>query len=108
MVAAVEPFNATVDDIAWMSAGPQSVQVFDHDIYTVLLAADPTLIPAALQRVPPHRRPTLSPDLLGFYADHFSDHSIAVCCFDNADAQQAKPLLLRYPPLDPDRLCGCR
>ncbi len=27
-----------------------------------------------------------------------------MCCFDNADAQRAKPLLLWYQPLDPDRL----
>lgn len=104
MVAAVEPVAARVGDIAWMSAGPQPVQVFDYDVYTVLLAGDPTFILAALQHVPPHRRPDLDPDLLRFYADHFPDHTIAVCCFDNADVQQAKPLLLWYPPLDPDRL----
>ncbi|MFD7458736.1 MULTISPECIES: hypothetical protein [unclassified Streptomyces] len=104
MVAAVEPVAAGADDIAWMSAEPQPVQVFDHDVYTVLLAADPTAIPAALWQVPPHRRPNVDPDLLRFYADHFPDHTIALCCFDNADARQAKPLLLWYPPLDPDRL----
>ncbi|MFB7739041.1 hypothetical protein ACFC08_32575 [Streptomyces sp. NPDC056112] len=27
-----------------------------------------------------------------------------MCCFDNASARCAKPLLLWYPPLDPDRL----
>jgi len=90
--------------MAWMSAEPRPVQVFDHDVYTVLLAADPTMIPAALHQVPPHRRPSLAPGLLQFYADHFPDHTIAVCCFDNADAQQAKPLLLWYAPLDPDQL----
>ncbi|QNE75245.1 hypothetical protein F0344_12055 [Streptomyces finlayi] len=104
MVAAVEDVAAADDGIAWMSAEPQPVQVFDHDVYTVLLADDPTAIPAALWQVPPHRRPGLDPDLLHFYADHFPDHTIVVCCFDNADAQRAKPLLLWYPPLDPDRL----
>ncbi|MFD4977202.1 hypothetical protein [Streptomyces sp. NPDC058424] len=100
MVAAVEPLAAAADDAAWMSAGPQPVQVFDHDIYTVLLAADPTAVPAALRQVPPHRRPQLDPELLRFYAHHFPDHTIAVCCFDNTDARRAKPLLLWYPPLD--------
>ncbi|MFJ3338939.1 hypothetical protein [Streptomyces sp. NPDC086766] len=104
MVAAAERVAATADDIAWMSAEPQAVRVFDHDVYTVLLAEDPTAVPAALRRVPPHRRPELEPDLLRFYAGHFPDHTIAVCCFDNADAQRAKPLLLWYAPLDPDRL----
>ncbi|MEU7469857.1 hypothetical protein AB0A94_15180 [Streptomyces sp. NPDC044984] len=104
MVAAVESATAATDGIAWMSAAPQPVQVFDHDVYTVLLASDPTAVPAALRQVPPHRRPDLDADLLRFYADHFPDHTIAVCCFDNADAQRAKPLLVWYSPLDPDRL----
>ncbi|MFF7048648.1 hypothetical protein ACFY94_09860 [Streptomyces griseorubiginosus] len=104
MVAAVEPVAAGAHDIAWMSAEPQPVQIFEHDVYTVLLATDPTAVPAALRQVPPHRRPDLDPELLRFYADHFPDHTIAVCCFDNADAQRAKPLLLWYAPLDHDRL----
>ncbi|MGW3339650.1 hypothetical protein ACWDCL_19480 [Streptomyces sp. NPDC001009] len=104
MVAAVETAADSADGMEWMSAEPEPVQVFDHDVYTVLLAHDPTAIPAALGQVPPQRRPDLDPDLLRFYADHFPDHAIAVCCFDNADAQRAKPLLLWYPPLDPDRL----
>ncbi|MFG2480955.1 hypothetical protein [Streptomyces fagopyri] len=104
MVDAVASAAVAADGIAWMSAAPQSVQIFDHDIYTVLLADDPTAVPAALRQVAPHRRPDLHPDLLRFYADHFPDHTVAVCCFDNADAQRAKPLLLWYTPLDPDRL----
>jgi hypothetical protein len=68
-----------------MGGTPRHVEVFAHDVYTVLLASDPTLIPAALHRVPQHRRPYLNPDLLTFYADHFPDHTIAVCCFDNAE-----------------------
>ncbi|MGW1812736.1 hypothetical protein ACWCQM_04010 [Streptomyces sp. NPDC002125] len=104
MVAAVERDAFEDDGIAWMGAESRPVQVFDHDVYTVLLADDPTAVPAALWQVPPHRRPRLDPDLLRFYADRFPDHTIAVCCFDNADARRAKPLLLWYPPLDPDRL----
>ncbi|MEU5596267.1 hypothetical protein [Streptomyces sp. NPDC020298] len=104
MVDAVEAKDAEDDGIAWMGAGPEPVQVFEHDVYTVLLASDPTLTPTVLHRVPPHRRPRLDPDLLRFYAEHFPDHTIAVCCFDNADAQRAKPLLVWYSPHDPDRL----
>jgi len=62
------------------------------------------VIPAALQRVPARRRPRLGPGLLAFYAEHFPDHTIALCCFDNADARRAKPLLMWYPPLDADEL----
>ncbi|MBO3743881.1 hypothetical protein J5X75_40930 [Actinoplanes sp. NEAU-H7] len=89
--------------IAWMGAAA-AVEVFDHDIYTVVLASDPTQIPAALRQVPPHKRPPLNRELFEFYADAFPGYTIALCCFDNAEAQRAKPLLMWYPPTDPDRL----
>ncbi|MET7614961.1 hypothetical protein [Streptomyces seoulensis] len=104
MVDAVESAAVRDEGIAWMGAETTRVLVFEHDVYTVLLADDPTAVPAALGRVPAHRRPRLDPELLRFYAEHFPGHTFAVCCFDNADARRAKPLLLWYPPLDPDRL----
>ncbi|WP_243722841.1 hypothetical protein [Actinomadura sp. 7K507] len=70
----------------------------------MLLAADATLIPAALTRVPERRRPDLDPALMEFYAAFYPGHTIAVCCFDGADAHRAKPLLMWYEPADPDRL----
>lgn len=88
-------------DAAIMSG---DVQVFDHDIYSVVLAADPTRVPEALRLVPQHRRPAIHPDLMAFYADTFPGHSLVLSCFDNADARRAKPLLLWYPPADPDLL----
>lgn len=97
------PVVAGGRDIAWMGAEPP-VQVFDHDIYTIVLAGDPTLIPAALHRVPAARRPALRPALFEFYADVFPGHTIVLCCFANAEALQAKPLLMWYPPADPDRI----
>ncbi|WP_353944292.1 hypothetical protein ABII15_23660 [Streptomyces sp. HUAS MG91] len=42
MVAAVEDAEAAAGGIAWMSGEPSTVQVFDHDVYTVLLADAPT------------------------------------------------------------------
>jgi hypothetical protein len=79
-----------------------SVEVFEHDVYTVVLAEDPRLIPEALSRVPRRRRPRIADELFGFYADRFPRHTVALCCFDNADAQRAKPLVFRYPVPDPD------
>jgi hypothetical protein len=102
MLDAIAPASASLDDgIAWMS---DEVEVFEHDIYTVLLAADATAIPAALDRVPERKRPRLNPDLFAFYARHYPEHRIAVCCFDNTEAHRAKPLLMWYPPIDPDLL----
>lgn len=104
MVDAVRPRSAAVDDgMAWMG-WDDPVEVFDHDIYTVLLAGDPTRVPGALDRVAPHKRPRLDPLLLEFYADRYPGHTIAVCCFDNAAARRAKPLLMWYEPTEPDLL----
>ncbi|MFB9909481.1 hypothetical protein [Allokutzneria oryzae] len=89
--------------MSWMDGSP-AVEVFEHDVYTVVLAGDPTLIPDALHRVPEHKRPVLDRELFEFYADVFPGRAIALCCFDNADAQRAKPLFLWYPPVDRDQL----
>ncbi|MER6334256.1 hypothetical protein ABT298_34110 [Streptomyces sp. NPDC001034] len=105
MVDAVAASEAEPDGIAWMGAEAEpAVRVFEHDVYTVLLADDPTLILTALHRVPWKRRPRIEPELPAFYAERFPDHAVALCCFDNADARRAKPLLVWYPPNDPDRL----
>jgi hypothetical protein len=105
MVDAVRPRSvAAPGGIAWMEAAPTGVEVFEHDIYTVLLARDPHAIPAALAGVPAHRRPRLDPGLLSFYAQWYPEHAVAVCCFDNAQAAQAKPLLMWYEPNDPELL----
>jgi len=67
-------------------------------------AADPAAIPAALEQVPPRRRPNLGPELFRFYADTFPGYPVALCCFDNADARRAAPLLMWYRPIFADRL----
>ncbi|NUT94632.1 MAG: hypothetical protein HOY78_21695 [Saccharothrix sp.] len=101
MRAATEPALDTAA-MDWMSNDEARFSIFEHDVYTVVLAADPMSVPAALHRVPPRKRPSLRPELFTFYADVFPLHTIALCCFDNAEAQIAKPLLLRYRPIDPD------
>ncbi|MCX4971814.1 hypothetical protein [Streptomyces sp. NBC_00620] len=105
MVEAVRPAARADDGIAWMGwdTAPE-VEVFEHDIYTVLLARDPAALPAALAEVPAHKRPRLSEALLRFYGERCPGYALAVCCFDNAQAAQAKPLLMWYPPIDPDVL----
>jgi len=89
-------------EVDWMGSG--RVEVFEHDIYTVVLAERATDIPRALERVPARKRPTVSCELLEFYADCFPRHPVALCCFDNAEVIQAKPLMLWYRPLDEERL----
>ncbi|UNS98918.1 hypothetical protein MMF93_22495 [Streptomyces tubbatahanensis] len=106
MVRAVRPRSRGAGGAAvmdWMGA-EESVQVFEHDVYTVLLATDPTALPSALERVPARKRPALDPALMRFYAERYPGYAMAVCCFDNAEAARAKPLLLWYRPLDADVL----
>ncbi|MEU3192551.1 hypothetical protein ABZ686_18380 [Streptomyces sp. NPDC006992] len=106
MVGAVRPRSLAAGGMAWMGqeAPASEVQIFEHDIYTVLLASDPTAVPAALHRVPAARRPSLDPALLRFYAERYPGYAMAVCCFENTEAARAKPLLMWYPPLAPDVL----
>ncbi|GAA1096731.1 hypothetical protein GCM10009605_36560 [Nocardiopsis composta] len=106
MVEALTPAAAAGPALMdWMGAAPRSrVEVFEHGVYTVLLAGNAALIPAELYRVPPEKRPRLDPALLEFYAEHYPEHTFAVCCFDNAEAERAEPLVIRYEPHDPDLL----
>lgn len=103
--AAVPPdvSRAAAADVDWMSGGGR-VEVFEHDVYTVVLADRATDIPRALGRVPERKRPLVNRELLAFYQDSFPHHPVALCCFDNAEAEQAKPLMLWYHPLDDERL----
>ena len=70
--------------------------MFEHDIYTVVLAADATLIPEALSLVPEHRRVPANRPLFYFYARMYPGYAVALCCFDNRDAARSDPLLLWY------------
>jgi hypothetical protein len=106
MVDAVRPVSRGLarGGPASMGAAGPFVHVFRHDIYTVVLADNPAMIPDALDRVEPRRRPARNQALFDFYAEMFPGYPVALCCFSNADAAEAKPLLLWYRPRDPDRV----
>lgn len=76
-----------------------AVQVFEHGIYTVVLAPDARDIPAALSRVAANKRPEISKEICEFYANRYPGWPIALCCFDNKDARKADPLLVWYRPM---------
>ncbi|WP_415644986.1 hypothetical protein [Stackebrandtia soli] len=90
--------------VAAAMAASGGAVVFDHDIYTIVLADDANAIPAALSQVDYRRRPAVSAELCEFYAARFPSHTIVLCCFDNADMRRAHPLMLWYRPDDPDLL----
>ena len=51
---------------------------------------------------------SVKPDVTSFRqspsADTFPGYPVALCCFDNADARRAGPLLMWYRPIFADRL----
>jgi len=79
-------------------------QVFEHDIYTIVLSSDPRQIPAALLKVCPERRPLLNPAICRSYAKWYKGWTFALCCFNTREQTKAKPMLWWYEPLNPDRL----
>lgn len=79
--------------------------VFDYgDIYTVVLARGAGGIAAALKKVAANRRPEISEELLGFYAENFDGWTLALCCFDTRDAKEAPPVTLWFESMFPDLL----
>jgi len=79
-------------------------EVFEHDIYTIVLASDPSQIPAALSQVRPERRPSLNPAIFQAYGKWYKGWTFALCCFNTRQQTEAKPMLWWYEPLNPDRL----
>ena len=79
------------------------VEVFDHGIYTVVLASNASLVAGALPLVPEHKRPNLNEELFAWYGRMWPEWPIALCCFNNAQAADADPMLWWYEPLDGSR-----
>lgn len=104
LVDALRPVSRGAQPAGYGAVAAGPVEVFDHGVYTVVLASDPRDIPAALHRVPENKRPPLAPELFEFYADTFPLYPVALCCFDNADARRAGPLLMWYRPIYTGRL----
>lgn len=82
--------------------GAAEAQVFDSGSYTVVLAKDARVIPAALARVPENRRPAPNRAIFSAYARYYPGWHMALCCYDGAI--EAEPLVFWYEPLFPDRL----
>lgn len=85
-----------------MFSGPDVPEVFDSGSYTVVLAKDARMIPAALARVPEERRPSPNRAILQAYAKFYPGWHIALCCYDGAI--EAEPMVFWYEPMNPDRL----
>jgi hypothetical protein len=81
------------------------VEIFEAaGIYTVVLAQDARAIPDVLDQVAKEKRPRLNPELFEAYAEWYPDWTIALCCFNNNDLQEALPMLWWYEPMNPEQL----
>ena len=82
--------------------GSKSVQVriINFDFYTIVIAKNAAAMRKALasDAVAADRRPALNADMIKAYTKWYPGWAIAVCCFNNADAKEAKPLLFSYEP----------
>ncbi|MFN8609426.1 MAG: hypothetical protein U0931_17950 [Vulcanimicrobiota bacterium] len=80
------------------------VQVFDHGLYTVVLAQDANDIPQALSRVKAERRPQMAPEIFKAYATWYPGWTFALCCFNSRESAQGDPMFWWYEPLNPQQL----
>lgn len=85
------------------SAGSRGLaDVFDVGSYTVILAEHAKQVPEALTRVPESKRPVISYKFLLWFAQHFKDQPLAICCWSGS-LTDIEPLLWWYEPSNPNQ-----
>jgi hypothetical protein len=85
-----------------IASDSMKVQVFDHDVYTICLGRVGANFKTALKTVGEDRRPTIPAEILKFFETYYRNYHLAVCCFNNREAQSASPMLWQYEPVNPD------
>lgn len=83
---------------------PREPVVFNHDIYTIVLAQDVRTIGPALSKVPQDRRPAMNPAIFQSYGRWYPGWTFALCCFNVKEETAAKPMLWWYKPRNPAQL----
>ena len=87
-----------------MASGAPAIQVFDTDIYTVVLARNAKDIPSALSQVPADKRPAINSAIFNAYSRWYPHWTFALCCFNTTKKASARPLIWWYQPLNPNVL----
>lgn len=106
MVKAITPVSrgATLGTRTKGMPIPKGVEIFEHDIYTVVKADSAVLIPEVLHLVPEEKRPRFSSDWFLAYDIWYPEWTFYLCCFNNKDAARANPLLWYYQPSNTERI----
>lgn len=79
------------------------VAFLQFDIYDIILAENPKVIPQYLPGIQERKRPEVNPEVFNLLAEWYQC-PVAVCCFDNFDKGEAKPLGFAFEPIFPDKL----
>lgn len=73
------------------------------DIYDIVIAENACDIPAVIKEINPLKRPKTNAQVFSVL-DEWYGCPVAVCCFNNAQSGDAKPLAFAFEPLYPDTL----
>ena len=73
------------------------------DIYDIVIAENARDIPAAIKEINPLKRPKVNTQVFSVLDDWYGC-PVAVCCFNNVQSGDAKPLAFAFEPLYPDTL----
>lgn len=73
-------------------------RIVNFDIYSIVIASDLASLKFALRKVPVERQPELDLEILNAYSKWYPGWTLTLWCFNNTDAQRAKPVLIQYDP----------
>lgn len=79
------------------------IKILQFDIYDIVLAENAQSIPTVLDRVSENKRPKVNDAVFASFKDWYKC-PVALCCFNSAEAGEAKPLAFAFEPLKPDEL----
>ena len=100
-----------VEDLSPMLGAPQAsafgsgggMIFLQFDIYDIVLAERACDIPSVLSQINPEKRPEVN-DAVFDMLNRWYDCPVAVCCFNDSQNGEAKPLGFAFEPLYPDKL----
>lgn len=104
---ALQPISKSLSFSLGGSRGARSADVVieQYDVYTIVRASSPKLIPEAVKALPANVRPPINQpqfDALDlWYRINNIAVPFAVCCFAEESAREAKPIAFKYRPLVP-------
>ncbi|MGH1335548.1 MAG: hypothetical protein ACRBFS_05415 [Aureispira sp.] len=95
------------DGLPWMSIEPERMNyVVERGVYHIAILNDLSeeALLNTLAQIPINKKPVLTAELLDFFRNNYNQFPLLLCCFNNANALQAAPILVHYPPQFPATL----